>query len=49
MPCTGTALSTIKPKKEGGDKKMQLLTKEIKEKLPALYAQEQVKDPIVHV
>jgi hypothetical protein len=32
---------------QGGDKKMQLLTEEIKNKLPALYSQEQKKDPVV--
>ena len=32
---------------EGGDTHMKLLTKELKEKIPALYSQEHEKDPMV--
>ena len=39
----------IESKKEGGDRYMQLLTSEIREKLPGLYAQENEKDPMVYV
>lgn len=51
MPGTGTrpAKSIMNPKKRGGDQKMKLLTEEIKEKLPALYAQEKDSDPMVYV
>jgi DUF2958 family protein len=35
------------PKKKGGEKCMKVLTKEILRKLPALYSQENEKDPLV--
>jgi hypothetical protein len=50
-PGTGTrpAKTIMNPKRREVIHKMKLLTDEIKEKLPALYAQEQEKDPMVYV
>ena len=39
----------MKLNKKGGDQYMKLLTEELKKQIPALYSQEHVKDPMVHV
>lgn len=39
----------MQSKTGGGDEYMQLLTSELRAKLPALYAQENESDPMVHI
>jgi hypothetical protein len=39
----------MNPKKRGGDQKMKLLTEELRKQIPALYSQENVKDPMVYI
>jgi len=46
---SGIGHARLKTIMKGGEKQMELLPLDIKEKLPALYAQEQVKDPMVFV